>query len=66
MFAKASNWKNIGIAVDGILVSGMALSKTNGKLVIGNFCNVASNECIDYTEMLINYAIEDVAQKHNL
>ena len=44
----------------------MALSKTDGKLVIGSFCNVASNECIDYTETLINYAIEDVAQKHNL
>ena len=66
MFAKASNWKNIGVAVDGTLVSGMALSKTDGKLVIGSFCNVASNECIDYTETLINYAIEDVAQKHNL
>ena len=66
MFAKASNWKNIGIAVDGILVSGMALSKTDGKLMIGSFCNAASNEHIDYTEMLINYAIEDVAQKHNL
>ena len=44
----------------------MALSKTDGKLVIGSFCNVASNEHIDYTETLINYAIEDVAQKHNL
>ena len=66
LFAKASNWKNIGVVVDGVLVSGMALSKTDGKLVIGSFCNVASNEHIDCTEMLINYAIEDVAQKHSL
>lgn len=66
LFAKASNWKNIAVVDNRKILAAMALTKSNSKLLVGDFCNIAKKDAVDFTKVLLDFAKNEVARQYGL
>ena len=48
------------------ILAAMALTKSNDKLIVGDFCNIAKKDAVDFIKVLLDFAKNEVARQYSL